>query len=125
VADGAGGQPRVLVLGAAGWIGNHVARLVASEPGTGDGIFLDRVAPSPSGAEVAGQWASFDLIEEPERSLGRFLEDLGPVAAYLHLAHTPPVRPVPAFLGHEASLGAARFAVPLTDRQHIPEWSHE
>ena len=29
---------------------------------------------------MAGQWASFDLVEEPERSLGRFLEDLGPVA---------------------------------------------
>jgi NDP-hexose 4-ketoreductase len=80
VADGAQGWPRILVLGAAGWIGNHVARLMASEREMGDGIFLDRVEPPEGGPGVPGPWVSFDLVGEPERSLGRFLEDLGPVA---------------------------------------------
>jgi NDP-hexose 4-ketoreductase len=80
VADATDGRPRILVLGAAGFIGNHVARLIAGEREIGEGIFLDRVPPRQSGPEALGKWTWFDVVEESERQLGRFLEDLAPEA---------------------------------------------
>ncbi len=80
MAEGQYGGPRTLVLGAAGWIGGHVARLIASEREMGEVIFLDRVSPGQAEPQAPGRWASFDIVAEPEQALGHFLERLGPVA---------------------------------------------
>ncbi len=80
MAEGHYGGPRILVLGVAGFIGNHVMRLITSEREMGCGIFLDRVSPYQSGLHASGRWACFDIVEEPERSLGHFLERLAPDA---------------------------------------------
>ncbi len=80
MAEGQHRRPRILVLGAAGWIGNHVARLIASDHETGEGIFVDRVSAYQSRFPTSGEWACFDIVEEPEQALGHFLEDLAPDA---------------------------------------------
>ena len=72
-------RTRVLVLGAGGFIGGHVARLVAGDPGTAEGVFasrLHRAHPPRFGGR--GRWTPFNLVEDPARSLGRLLEQFRP-----------------------------------------------
>ena len=60
---------RFLVLGANGFLGGHVARLI--ESGFGEGIFVARRRPHPT---APGEWEEFDVVQESERALGRLLE---------------------------------------------------
>jgi len=60
---------RILVLGANGFLGGHVARLIGS--GLGEGIFVARRRPHPT---APGEWEEFDVVQESERALGRLLE---------------------------------------------------
>lgn len=71
-------RPRILVLGAAGFIGSHVARLIASEHAENEGIFVTRWRHNQNRFPALGQWAWFNLVEGSELALGRLLEHLGP-----------------------------------------------
>jgi NDP-hexose 4-ketoreductase len=71
-------RPRILVLGAAGFIGSHVARLIASERAENQGIFVTRWRNNQNRFPALGQWAWFNLVEGSELALGRLLEHLGP-----------------------------------------------
>jgi nucleoside-diphosphate-sugar epimerase len=72
-------RTRVLVLGAGGFIGGHVSRLVAGDAGIAEGIFASRLRRAhPPRFGGRGRWTSFNLVEEPVRSLGRLLDQSRP-----------------------------------------------
>ncbi|HXW82373.1 MAG TPA: NAD-dependent epimerase/dehydratase family protein, partial [Acidimicrobiales bacterium] len=76
--DSADALPRVLVLGAGGFIGSHVAKLMASAPTSSDGIFVTRLSTRQPRFPTCGQWTCFNLAESSSRSLGHLLERLAP-----------------------------------------------
>ncbi len=72
-------RARVLVLGAGGFIGGHVARLVAGDPGIAEGIFASRLRRAhPPRFAGRGRWTSFNLVEDTALSLRRLLEQVRP-----------------------------------------------
>lgn len=60
---------RILVLGANGFLGSHVARLIGSGPD--EGIVVARHRPHLLATDA---WVEFDLVQESERALGQLLE---------------------------------------------------
>ena len=72
-------RTRVLVLGAGGYIGSHVSRLVAGDPDVAEGIFTSRLRRAhPPRFGGRGRWTSFNLVEEPARALGHLLAQARP-----------------------------------------------
>lgn len=77
--DGQDDKPRVLVLGASGFIGNHVSRLVAEDARIAEATFASRLRRAhPPRFGGRGRWTSFNLVDEPVRSLGRLLDQVRP-----------------------------------------------
>jgi NDP-hexose 4-ketoreductase len=72
-------RARILVLGAGGFIGSHVARLVASAPASVEGIFVTGHRARPPRFPLRGRWLRSDLYDtSPRRALGRLLDQFWP-----------------------------------------------
>ena len=115
------GQPVVLNVGRgiavpSRWL---VHRLAAIAGFDGD-IAEEAQGSSTRSGTVPWQWADTAAVRDELGWTPRYLlpdslsqawsASTGTGPAGLHLAHTQPVRPVPSFVAHEASLGASRSA---------------
>jgi NDP-hexose 4-ketoreductase len=71
-------RARILVLGARGFIGSHVAQLIGSEPDKTEGIFVTRLHAAQPRMPSCGRWACFDVAEGSQWALAQLIERLAP-----------------------------------------------
>lgn len=95
---------RVLVLGADGFLGRHVARALTAGSGIAEALFsAGRRHPPRHHFPVPGTWVELDLVEDSERAIGRMIERVKPSAV---------VNCVGAMAGSPAELRRANLLAP-------------
>ena len=72
--DGHGAPLRIVVLGARGFIGSHVARLIVSQPDLYRGVFVSRRPFDASRSSSLAHWSSCDLVKATEAELVHLVE---------------------------------------------------
>jgi nucleoside-diphosphate-sugar epimerase len=67
-----------MVLGAQGYIGSHIARLLADEGAASEVILVERLLPPPSDGPAADRWAELDLVRNSTHELAKTLGQYQP-----------------------------------------------
>ena len=67
-------RKRILVLGASGFLGGHVRRLLQDRPDLGVGLYLDRSSATRPPERYGAQWYAFDLVAADVDDYLRMLE---------------------------------------------------